>query len=135
MVATSRRATGGVGYNPRFRVMKHTGRSELIGKLLLAVLSLGVGLLAAEIILRRMYPFDSGTSFQYRIPHPTLGWETRYNNDLDGTDFLAWQQQFGSGMGAVSSPTTVVPEPSTCLLFCVGTLALFRSGRRRLARS
>ncbi|MCH7753390.1 MAG: PEP-CTERM sorting domain-containing protein [Planctomycetes bacterium] len=30
----------------------------------------------------------------------------------------------------MSSLTTVVPEPSTCLLFCVGTLAWFRSGRR-----
>ena len=64
------------------------------------------------------------------LTHPTLGWEVRYSNDLDGNDFLTWQQQFGSGVGAVSSLTTVVPEPSTCLLFCVGTLAWFRSGRR-----
>ena len=64
------------------------------------------------------------------LTHPTLGWEARYGDDLDGTDFLTWQQQLGSGVGAVSSSIAVVPEPSTCLLFCVGTLAWFRSGRR-----
>jgi len=54
----------------------------------------------------------------------TLGWEARYGNDLDGEDFLVWQRQLGSGVGAVSSLVATVPEPSTGLLFCVGVLAM-----------
>lgn len=54
----------------------------------------------------------------------TLGWEARYGNDLDGEDFLVWQRQLGSGVGAVSSLVATVPEPSTGLLFCMGALAM-----------
>ena len=61
------------------------------------------------------------------LTDPILGWEARYGNDLDGADFLAWQRQFGRGVGAMSSLATAVPEPATFLLFSVGLLALIRS--------
>ena len=58
------------------------------------------------------------------LTHPTLGWQARYGNGLDGNDFLTWQQELGSGAGllAVSQP---VPEPTTlCLaLFAFAALA------------
>ena len=44
------------------------------------------------------------------------------DGDSDGADFLAWQQQLGSGVSAVASSTSV-PEPST--LFLVGIAASF----------
>jgi len=58
------------------------------------------------------------------LSHPTLGWEARYGNDLDGADFLLWQQEVGrsgtSGLSAFQS----VPEPAAGLLF-LATMALF----------
>lgn len=60
------------------------------------------------------------------LTHPTLGWQARYGNDLDGTDFLAWQQQFGSG---TLSASTAVPEPkgvALVILALCGTSAFSR---------
>ena len=54
------------------------------------------------------------------------GWQARYGINLDGTDFLAWQQQFGSGT------TTAVPEPTTLALLLLATL--FPNRRVPLAR-
>lgn len=64
------------------------------------------------------------------LTHPTLGWEARYGIDLDGDDFLAWQQQFGSGVGPHSS-STAVPEP-TCLMLMLSILPLMIALRRNL---
>ncbi|MCH8840493.1 MAG: hypothetical protein IH831_07410 [Planctomycetes bacterium] len=58
------------------------------------------------------------------LTHPTLGWEARYGDVLDGNDFLTWQQQLGSGVGAVSSPTTVIPEPGTLILVLTAVASL-----------
>gem|GEM_PF-1976181 len=62
------------------------------------------------------------------LTHPTLGWEARYGDDLDGTDFLTWQQQLGSGMGAVSS-SVAIPEPVAGLLLSLGFMGYLRCGR------
>jgi hypothetical protein len=45
---------------------------------------------------------------------------------VDGADFLAWQQQLGSGM---SSPAESVPEPTPLVILISGMLATLR-GRR-----
>jgi len=50
----------------------------------------------------------------FDLTHPTLGWETRFGNGLDGGDFLLWQRQLGSGVASVSAAT--VPEPTTIAL-------------------
>ena len=50
------------------------------------------------------------------LTHPTLGWNARYGNDLDGGNFLEWQQQFGSGIGTLAA-SQIVPEPTSELLF------------------
>jgi len=58
------------------------------------------------------------------LTDPTLGWKVRYGNDLDGNNFLTWQQQFSSAVGSVSSPTTTVPEPSALLLGAMASIGL-----------
>ncbi|QEG34706.1 formylglycine-generating enzyme family protein [Bythopirellula goksoeyrii] len=50
------------------------------------------------------------------LTDPTLGWSARYGIDLDGSDFLNWQRQFGSSDVPQTSSATVVPEPSSSLL-------------------
>jgi hypothetical protein len=56
-------------------------------------------------------------------------WEARYGTDLDGSDFLAWQRQFGLGVGAVAAASSAaVPEPASIVLIAVG---LFGIGYRR----
>ncbi|WP_261342304.1 hypothetical protein [Bythopirellula polymerisocia] len=32
------------------------------------------------------------------LTDPVNGWQARYDSDLDGADFLAWQRQFGRGI-------------------------------------
>ena len=41
------------------------------------------------------------------------------DNDSDGADYLAWQQQFGSGVPPLAS-TQTVPEPSSLVLLVLG---------------
>lgn len=68
------------------------------------------------------------------LTDPFDGWETRFGVDLDGIDFLKWQQQFGSGVvplaGAPSVSVQTVPEPATCALL-VGLAASGLLVRRR----
>jgi len=57
--------------------------------------------------------------------------DTDGDDNIGGADFLAWQRQFGSGVGALSSSTTGVPEPSTGMLLLTAAFALIgRHGRR-----
>lgn len=69
-------------------------------------------------------------------------WETAFgvnalgdaNGDghSDGSDFLAWQQQFTGALGAVSA----VPEPTTALLLLTGMMShVFRGRRPRFRKS
>lgn len=59
------------------------------------------------------------------LSDPTLGWEARYGIDLDGLDFLQWQQELGSGV-PLSPTLTTVPEPASVgLLAPLITLAVY----------
>lgn len=49
-------------------------RSRLMARVLLALGSLLVAVLAAELVLRLSDPPGSGSSLEHRIPHPVLGW-------------------------------------------------------------
>lgn len=65
------------------------------------------------------------------LTHPTLGWHARYGSDLDGADFLEWQQQFGSGVGSLATSEAVpVPTSSALLLIAALVSTPFRMCRR-----
>jgi len=49
-------------------------RRRTIANLSLAVFSIALSLLFAEVIARQVVALDSGTSFLYRVPDPVLGW-------------------------------------------------------------
>lgn len=49
-------------------------RAGLLGKLTLLSASLLIALCAAELAFRRLDPVDTGRSYEYRVPHPVLGW-------------------------------------------------------------
>lgn len=53
----------------------------------------------------------------FDLTNPVLGWEARYGIDLDGEDYLVWQQEFGNGTLAAS---VAAPEPCTALLLLAG---------------
>jgi hypothetical protein len=48
------------------------------------------------------------------LTDPTVGWKARFGVDLDGHDFLVWQQNVGAGVAAAA--TSVVPEPTASWL-------------------
>ena len=54
--------------------MNRVRRRRILGELTLLVISLAIPLFLAEIILRQVFPIDTGTPFLYRIPHPVFGW-------------------------------------------------------------
>jgi len=80
--------------------------------------------------------FDSDTDVDGDdLTDPQLGWSARFGTDLDGSDFLAWQRQFGSNINSpLSTLTVTVPEPSSGVLL-IGLAAIAtctrRIGRRR----
>jgi hypothetical protein len=51
---------------------------------------------------------------------PVLGWKARFGDDLDGNDFLVWQQNLG--LGAATVAAAAVPEPVIPLLALLGIL-------------
>jgi len=57
------------------------------------------------------------------LTDPRLGWTARFGIDLDGSDFLSWQRQFGNSINASSSESVAVPEPSSGILL-VGLAAI-----------
>ncbi len=65
-------------------------KKQLLANVTLSLLSLGLSLFFAEVALRAILIMDSGTSFQYRIPHPIFGWvleaNTSYVNRLPEAD-------------------------------------------------
>lgn len=80
------------------------------------------------VLLNVMSPFSAdfdgdGDVDQDDLTDPTLGWQARYSDDLDGGNFLEWQRQFGSGVGSLAS-SQFVPEPSSLMLSMVGILTL-----------
>ena len=67
------------------------------------------------------------------LTDPTLGWQARYGNDLNGSDFLAWQRDFGSSVASVAAPQAV-PEPRSLLLSAIACCGLFlRKSRKECA--
>jgi hypothetical protein len=78
--------------------MNNTGKNPLLIKLILLFSSISICLIAAEFILQRFIPIDDGTSHEFRIPHPTLGWVLEpgasYHNTLDEETVLV---QYNSG--------------------------------------
>jgi len=56
------------------------------------------------------------------LTDPIVGWESRFGVDLDGQDFLVWQQQFGNS-GAPSASAISTPEPTTACLLLMGIVA------------
>lgn len=63
------------------------------------------------------------------LTDPIDGWEARFGIDLDGSDFLAWQQHFGNGVGSLVS-SHAIPEPSSIVMF-VGLVSISTLVRRR----
>lgn len=57
----------------------------------------------------------------FDLTHPTLGWEARYGTNLSGTDFLTWQQAFGSSSLAAAQS---VPEPAAAVIGILACLVL-----------
>jgi hypothetical protein len=49
-------------------------KERAIAKALLLVASLLVSLLLAEVVVRFAVPLDTGSSHDFRVPHPVLGW-------------------------------------------------------------
>lgn len=47
----------------------------------------------------------------FDLTHPTLGWEARYGDDLNGGDFLIWQRNVSNSFSAAA-----VPEPGSVSL-------------------
>ncbi len=64
--------------------------ARFLPKLLLLTLSLGFALVASELVVRSFYPVGAGSSFEFRIPHPVLGWSLQpgasYTNRLAQED-------------------------------------------------
>ena len=62
---------------------------KLIVNFIVGCISLCLALIIAEFVLRLIIPLNTGTSFQFRIPHPILGWKPKpgisYNNELPET--------------------------------------------------
>lgn len=45
--------------------------------------------------------------------------DTDADGDVDGNDFITWQQEYGSGW----LPSIAIPEPSACILYLLLALA------------
>lgn len=61
------------------------------------------------------------------LTDPALGWNARYGTDLDGSDFLVWQRNYGTGVLLASA--TAVPEPSALILLVATSLFLVATKR------
>lgn len=63
------------------------------------------------------------------LTDPTLGWETRFGDDLDGHDFLDWQRQYTQ-----TADISNVPEASTLVCSVLGILGLALASRGKKLR-
>lgn len=82
--------------------------------------------LLAELALDAV-TYSADFDFDGKVDELDLAvWEASYgvdamadadgDGDSDGTDFLEWQNQFGSGVTAIAAAGTLVPEPSALLI-------------------
>ncbi len=97
-----------------------------------------IGQFLADLPLAHLPTFEADFDLDGDVDHDDFTqWETSFSadaladadgdGDSDGVDFLIWQQQAGSGVGAPSS-LTVVPEPSSAVLLVIAALGI---GMRR----
>jgi MYXO-CTERM domain-containing protein len=63
------------------------------------------------------------------LTDPVKGWIARFGVDLDGHDFLAWQQSLGTANSAAE--WTAAPEPASHWLAAAAAAALAAARRRR----
>ncbi len=88
--------------------------------------------------------YSADFDFDGKVDGLDLGvWEASYgiddladadgNGDSAGSDFLAWQEQWGSGVATIGAIGAVVPEPSS-LLIALGLLLWGQGSRRRRNR-
>jgi hypothetical protein len=61
------------------------------------------------------------------LTDPAVGWNARYGTDLDGADFLVWQQNYGTGVALIGA--TAVPEPTALALVLVLSSCLITTRR------
>ena len=71
------------------KIIGASTRSLKVFKLAVSILSFGLAVFFAEIVLRQFVPLNTGTSAQYRIPHPVFGWilepSAEYYNEMPET--------------------------------------------------
>jgi hypothetical protein len=59
--------------------MDKAKKRRIAGDLIVLIVSVLVCLVLAELVLRKIYPVHTDTSFHYRIPHPVFGWVLKPN--------------------------------------------------------
>ncbi len=129
--------TVGLG-NPQDLLMEPTAnfifpslrRLELTNVDVAALEDLGWSVISAPLFTA---DFDGdGDVDSYDLSDPLNGWEARFGVNLDGSNFLDWQRQFGSGVPPTLA-TQAIPEPSTLALAILGSLLAWSRGKRRSA--
>lgn len=79
---------------------------------------------AQEALFAADFDLDNDVD-TYDLTDPQLGWSARYGIDLDGSDFLQWQRQFGSSE-LLTSAAEAIPEPSCLLLGLISLHVLMK---------
>jgi hypothetical protein len=64
------------------------------------------------------------------LADPVDGWKTRFGVDLDGSNFLDWQREFGRGVAPLSA-AQAAPEPSSLLLALAAIVMLTHTWKGR----
>lgn len=72
-------------------------------------------------------------NFDLSVDDADLVWlQSNYGTAATAADFLVWQRNYGTS--AVSAASVAVPEPASCLLFCLASCGLAYSFPRRVRR-
>jgi len=64
-----------------------------------------------------------------------LLWQQGLGTIYDATDLTVWENNFGNGVGPLTAASTAVPEPSTVVLAAVGLAGLLSGVRGRRSKS
>jgi hypothetical protein len=73
---------------------------------------------------------DGDDLTEWRNSFGGAGADADGDGDSDGADFLAWQQNLGTG--AVAAAVVAIPEPSSLLLLIVASLGAVLGRRQRV---